>query len=100
MDERDKRRGGEQVEPGGRPEAPGGLELLPRFLHTHKPPPPADWDRLGSGRKARAWLRAKRLLTEGDELSPADAARLRELREAVRALACANQGGRPEAAAT
>src|SRR4051794_2908481 len=100
MDERDKRRVGEQVEPGGRPKAPGRLELLQRFVNTYNHDLPAEWDRLGTATKARAWLRAKHLLTEGDELSSADAARLRELREAVRALACANQGGRPEEAAT
>jgi predicted RNA-binding Zn ribbon-like protein len=35
----------------------------------------------------------------GDRISEADVARLRELREAIRALAIANQGGQPAAAA-
>src|SRR5829696_7047287 len=99
MDERDKRRVGEQVEPGGRPKAPGRLELLQRFVNTHNHDLPLDWDRIGTGAKAQAWLREKRLVTEGVRVSDADAARLRGLREAIRALAVANQGGPPAAAA-
>ena len=98
MDERDKRRIGEQLEPGGRPKAPGRLELLQRFVNTYNHDFPPDWDRIGTPEKARAWLREKRLLKAGDRVSDADVARLRELREAIRALAIANQGGRPDAA--
>ena len=98
MDERDKRRIGEQLEPGGRPKAPGRLELLQRFVNTYNHDFPPDWDRIGTPEKARAWLREKRLLKTGDRVSDADVARLRELREAIRALAIANQGGRPDAA--
>src|SRR3954453_10015678 len=99
MDEHDKRRVGEQVEPGGRPKAPGRLELLQRFVNTHNHDLPSDWDRIGTKDKAKAWLREKGLVATGDRVSEADAARLRELREAMRALAMANHGGRPEAAA-
>ena len=97
MDERDKRRVGEQVEPGGRPKAPGRLELLQRFINTHNHDLPRDWDRIGTAEKAQAWLREKGLVAPGDRISDADAARLRELREAIRALAVANQGGEPDA---
>jgi predicted RNA-binding Zn ribbon-like protein len=100
MDERDKRRVGEQIEPGGRPKAPGRLELLQRFINSHNHDFPPDWDRIGTPEKARAWLREKRLLAPDDAVSDADVARLRELREAIRALALANQGGRPDAAAS
>jgi predicted RNA-binding Zn ribbon-like protein len=99
MDERDKRRVGEQIEPGGRPKAPGRLELLQRFINSYNHDFPRDWDRIGTREKAEAWLRQKRLVAAGDRISGADAARLRELREALRALALANHGGRPEAAA-
>jgi predicted RNA-binding Zn ribbon-like protein len=99
MDERDKRRVGEQVEPGGRPKAPGRLELLQRFINSYNHDLPREWDRIGSGQRAQAWLRQKRLSAPGDRLSDADAARLRELREALRALAMANQEGQPGAAA-
>src|SRR3954470_10627487 len=99
MDEHDKRRVGEQVEPGGRPKAPGRLELLQRFVNTHNHDFPSDWDRIGTKDKAEAWLREKGLVAPGDRVSEADAARLRELREAIRALALANHGRQPEAAA-
>jgi predicted RNA-binding Zn ribbon-like protein len=99
MDERDKRRVGEQIEPGGRPKAPGRLELLQRFVNSYNHDFPREWDRIGTGERAQAWLRQKRLVAPGDRISDADAARLRELREAIRALAIANHGGRPEAAA-
>ena len=99
MDERDKRRVGEQVEPGGRPKAPGRLELLQRFVNSYNHDLPRDWDRIGTAEKARAWLREKGLIAPGDRVSAADATRLRELREAIRALAVANQGEPPDAGA-
>ena len=86
MEERDKRRIGEELEPGGRPKAPGRLELLQRFINSHNHDFPPDWDRLGTTPKAQAWLRAKGLIGEGDRVSDADAAALRELREALRGL--------------
>jgi predicted RNA-binding Zn ribbon-like protein len=99
MDERDKRRVGEQIEPGGRPKAPGRLELLQRFINSYNHDFPPEWDRIGSEEKAQAWLQEKRLLAPGDRISEADVARLRELREAIRALAIANQTGQPPATA-
>src|SRR3954449_9779925 len=100
MDERDKRRVGEQVEPGGRPKAPGRLELLQRFVNSHNHDLPADWDRIGTGPKAADWLRRKALVAPGTRVTDADAARLRDLREAIRALTLANHGGPPDATAT
>jgi predicted RNA-binding Zn ribbon-like protein len=91
MDERDKQRIGEQIEPGGRPKAPGRLELLQRFINTHNHDFPPGWDRLGTAKKARAWLREKRLVAPNDPVTAADAARLRELREAIRELLVAKQ---------
>src|SRR4051794_16248702 len=99
MDEHDKRRVGEQIEPGGRPKAPGRLELLQRFINSYNYELPHEWDRIGSHEKARAWLLEKRLAAPGDAITDADAARLRELREAIRALVIANHGGPPEPAA-
>jgi predicted RNA-binding Zn ribbon-like protein len=100
MDERDKRRIGEQIEPGGRPKAPGRLELLQRFVNSYNHDFPREWDRIGTPETAQAWLREKRLVAPDDRISAADAARLRELREAIRALVIANHGGEPGAAAT
>jgi predicted RNA-binding Zn ribbon-like protein len=99
MDEHDKRRVGEQIEPGGRPKAPGRLELLQRFINSHNHDLPREWDRLGTPEKAQAWLQHKRLVGPEVRVSAADAARLRELREAIRALTIANQAGQPDAAA-
>ena len=99
MEERDKRRIGEEIEPGGRPKAPGRLELLQRFVNSHNHDFPPDWDRIGTPEKAQAWLRQKRLVAPGEEISDADVARLRELREAIRALVVANQGGQAAPAA-
>ena len=99
MDEHDKRRVGEQIEPGGRPKAPGRLELLQRFINSYNHDLPLEWDRIGTPKRAQAWLRQKRLVAAGDRISDVDAVRLRELREAVRALAIANQGGQSGAAA-
>jgi predicted RNA-binding Zn ribbon-like protein len=100
MDERDMRRIGEQLEPGGRPKAPGRLELLQRFVNSHNHDFPPEWDRIGTPAKAQAWLREKHLVARDDRISETDVARLRELREAIRALAIANRGEQPRAAAT
>jgi predicted RNA-binding Zn ribbon-like protein len=99
MDERDKRRVGEEIEPGGRPKAPGRLELLQRFINSHNHDLPREWDRIGTAGRAREWLRAKGLVAPGDRVSAADAARLRELREALRALVVAHQDRPPDSAA-
>jgi predicted RNA-binding Zn ribbon-like protein len=99
MDEHDKRRIGEQLEPGGRPKAPGRLELLQRFINTHNHDFPLDWDRIGTAEKAQAWLREKGLLGVDDTVSDAGAEQLREFREALRALVIAHQHERPDAAA-
>jgi predicted RNA-binding Zn ribbon-like protein len=99
MDEHDKRRVGEEIEPGGRPRAPGRLELLQRFVNTWNHDLPAEWDRLATPAAARAWLREKGLVSRSARITAGDAGRLRELREALRALTVANQGSRPAPAA-
>jgi predicted RNA-binding Zn ribbon-like protein len=99
MDEHDKSRVGEQIEPGGRPKAPGRLELLQRFVNSYNHDFPREWDRIGTPERAQAWLREKRLIALGDRITAADVARLRELREAIRALVIANHRGEPGAAA-
>jgi predicted RNA-binding Zn ribbon-like protein len=98
MHDHDKRRVGEQIEPGGRPKAPGRLALLQRFINSYNHDFPREWDRLGTPEKAHAWLQRKRLVGPDVRISAADAARLRELREAIRALTIANQAGHPDPA--
>jgi predicted RNA-binding Zn ribbon-like protein len=90
MDEHEKRQVGEQVEPGGRPRAPGRLELLQRFINSWNHDFRPAWDRLGTQQKAQTWLRQNGLIGPGTRISAADAARLRELREAIRSLIVAN----------
>jgi predicted RNA-binding Zn ribbon-like protein len=97
MNERDKRRVGEQIEPGGRPKAPGRLELLQRFINSHNHDFPRYWDRLGTPEKAQTWLSQTGLVSGGVRVSRTEAERLRELREAIRGLAHANQAGRLDA---
>jgi predicted RNA-binding Zn ribbon-like protein len=91
MDERDKLRVGEQIEPAGRQKAPGRLALVQRFVNTRL----HDFgvDRLGTAAKARLWLRSTGLLTPDTPLDEAAAARLRRVREGLRALAVANREG-------
>src|ERR687897_907244 len=98
MEERDKRRVGEQIEPGGRPKAPGRLELLQRFLNTWNHDLPVEWDRLGTPARASAWLRAKKLVSRETVIGAQGVAQVRELREALREVALANQGITPRAA--
>jgi len=101
VEEREKRLIGEQVEPGGRPKAPGRLALLQRFNNTHNHDLPDDWDRLGTAEKARAWLGEKGLVARDDgPISDDDAAALRALREAIRELVVANRKRDPDPAAT
>lgn len=97
MDEREKRQIGEQVEPGGRPKAPGRLELLQRFINSWNHDLPPDWDRLGTRQKAQAWLRQHGLVGPGTRISTADVARLRALREALRSLVVAGPDRGPDA---
>jgi predicted RNA-binding Zn ribbon-like protein len=54
----------------------------------------------GNREKTHAWLQHKRLVGPDVRISAADAARLRELREAIRALTIANQAGQPDPAST
>jgi predicted RNA-binding Zn ribbon-like protein len=93
MDDRDKRRVGEQIEPGGRPKAPGRLETLQRFVNTYNKDFPPAWDRIGTPAKARAWLLRKGLVAPPGRITYDDVARLREFRETLRTLAAANHGG-------
>src|SRR6476660_8177861 len=93
MDQHAKRQIGEQIEPGGRPKAPGRLALLQQFLNTWNHELPADWDRLGTAQNAQVWLRQKDLVAQRAQVAAVEAEDLRGLREAIRALAVANTVG-------
>jgi Putative stress-induced transcription regulator len=67
------------------------LALVQRFVNTRL----HDFgiDRLGTQAKARVWWHTNGLLSPGASLDEADVARLRRVREALRALAVANREG-------
>jgi predicted RNA-binding Zn ribbon-like protein len=81
---------GGQVQPGGRAPAPGELALVQAFVNTvdreHGP------DLLEEPAGFAAWLR-RWAPGEVDEPTPGELATARELREALRALLLANNGG-------
>lgn len=85
------------TEPGGRDPAPGALALVQAFLNT------ADledgWDVLASPEALRDWLTGRGLLEAAATLSDADLARALTVREALRELLFANNGGEADAAA-
>jgi predicted RNA-binding Zn ribbon-like protein len=86
VDTEDKRKIGEQLEPGGRAKAPGRLELLQRFVNTWNHELPVAWDRIGTASRAQSWLREKGLIDLRDRITADDAAELRALREALRTI--------------
>ena len=96
MDIEDKRKIGEQIEPGDRPRAPGRLELLQRFVNTWNHDLPETWDRIGTRDRAHEWLRKNGLIARHVDVSAEDAARLRACREALRSIIGANGGEAPD----
>ncbi len=82
------------VHPGGRAPAPGGLALVQGLVNTvdreHGP------DLLDETDGLAAWLARRGLLEPGTGVTDAELDAARELREALRALLLANNGG-PEA---
>jgi predicted RNA-binding Zn ribbon-like protein len=79
------------VHPGGRAPAPGGLALVQGLVNTvdreHGP------DLLDEPEGLGAWLQRRGLLEPGGDVTAAEAEAARELREALRALLLANNGG-------
>jgi predicted RNA-binding Zn ribbon-like protein len=88
------------TQPGGRAPAPGALALVQAFLNS------ADleegWDLLTSPESLRGWLVERGLLEAESALTDADLVRARAVREAIRELLFANNGGEadPTAVAT
>jgi predicted RNA-binding Zn ribbon-like protein len=85
------------TEPGGREPAPGALALVQAFLNS------ADleegWDRLSSAEALRVWLVERGLLEASAALTDADLLRALAVREAIRELLFANNGGEADPAA-
>jgi len=83
------------VQPGGRAPAPGGLALVQGLVNTvdreHGP------DLLAGAEGLREWLQRRGLLEPDAGVTAPELEAARELREALRTLLLANNGG-PEAA--
>lgn len=70
--------------------APGRLRLVQAFLNTSDLE--AGTDELASADRLRDWLAGEGLVPSDEPVTPADLARAIEVREALRALALANNG--------
>jgi predicted RNA-binding Zn ribbon-like protein len=79
-----------QDQPGGREPAPGRLELVQAFVNTNDIE--GRRDRLGRPELARACLRERGLLGRQETVNETELELLRKVREAIRALALANNG--------
>lgn len=84
-------------QPGGRYPAPDALALVQDFLNTNDIE--GQRDELGSAGQLRDWLIRRGLLADGEVVGEDDLRRALALREAVRALALANNGVPVDAAA-
>ena len=88
---------GRPPQPGGRDPAPGALALVQAFVNT------ADleegWDVFADPAGLRDWLVDRGLLETTATLSPADLAQSLAVREAIRELLFANNGGVADEAA-
>jgi predicted RNA-binding Zn ribbon-like protein len=80
------------TQPGGRRPAPGPLALVQAFVNTNDIE--GGSDRLAQLEEAHAWLRERALLEKRETLDEAERVWLLEVREAIRALALANNGRR------
>ena len=86
-------------EPGGRRAAPGTLALVQAFVNTGAAEGDLHWEAIADPSSLRSWLVRRGLLEDGAPVGVADVARAREVREALRALLAANNGGAVDPAA-
>jgi predicted RNA-binding Zn ribbon-like protein len=93
MNEAEKRRLGEDLEPGYRPAAPERLHLVQKFINSWNHEFPAEWDRLGTPEKAQAWLVRWNLLEPHATLTESERIRLVRLRKSLHALTDVNRDG-------
>jgi predicted RNA-binding Zn ribbon-like protein len=71
--------------------APGSLELVQRFVNSVDLE--SGEDELGGPDELRAWLAERELIAPGDKVTAADLRRALDVREGLRALLMANNGG-------
>jgi len=86
-------------EPGGREAAPGPLALVQAFANTVASEGVLHWEAFADPDALRSWLVSWGLLAEGEPVAEADVVRAKEVREALRALLAANNGGGVDPAA-
>lgn len=86
-------------EPGGREAAPGPLALVQAFVNTAAREGERHWEAFADPGSLRSWLRRRGLLTDSGAVEEADVGRAREVREALRTLLAANNGGGADARA-
>ncbi|MFN8512091.1 MAG: CGNR zinc finger domain-containing protein [Chloroflexia bacterium] len=85
------------TEPGGRDPAPGALALVQAFLNSTDLE--EGWDRFSSPEALRDWLVERGLLEASVALTDVDLSRALAVREAIREVLYANNGGEADAAA-
>ena len=82
-----------ESEPGGREAAPGPLALVQAFVNTVASEGELHWEAFAGPGSLRSWLVGQGLLADGEPVGEADLGRAKEVREALRALLAANNGG-------
>jgi predicted RNA-binding Zn ribbon-like protein len=85
-----KAREDDGIEPGSKEPAPGGLRVVQAFINTNDLEDGRD--ELVSPQSLQAWLNRHGLLRGTEALAPEDLRTALEVREALRALAFANNG--------
>jgi predicted RNA-binding Zn ribbon-like protein len=83
-------------QPGGRPPAPGALQLVQAFVNTYWDLDNRGREQLDSPSRLTDWLVDRDLLESGTVLEESDLQRALDAREGLRALLFANNGATPD----
>lgn len=84
----------DRIQPGGRSAAPGSLRLVQDFVNTNDLED--GFDRLGTPDSLRSWLLREGLISGETPVDDGDVGRVQRIREAIRSLAMANNGRKPD----
>jgi predicted RNA-binding Zn ribbon-like protein len=80
-------------EPGGREAAPGSLALVQAFVNTVATEGELHWEAFADPDSLRSWLAGRGLLVGGAPVGEDDVVQAKAVREALRELLAANDGG-------